>query len=131
MDRFERIAWHAFLHVRTEKAATKVVQRMADAIGADLAVDSYSRYWKVPEWADTRLTSPLQVDGVEQAVFHALVVAQRLARGWNVSGPFMFEGGIWTFSGVAAANGHATFTVPGPTWIEFDITNGTSSAPRP
>ncbi|CAM5685807.1 hypothetical protein STENM327S_04095 [Streptomyces tendae] len=74
------------------------------------------RYWKYPELAELRLTSPLEPVGPEAALLAVLRSAWLIATPWALGAPDA-EG---EFHGIASLPG-SHFTVPGVEWMQFQV----------
>ncbi|MGW5850637.1 hypothetical protein ACWFQ8_22255 [Streptomyces sp. NPDC055254] len=80
-------------------------------------IDSYERYWKIPELAEVRLTSPLGRSTPETALLTALRSAWTIATPWSLGAPGVDDG----FEGIASAAAGSRFIVPGIEWMRFRI----------
>ncbi|WP_415948341.1 hypothetical protein [Streptomyces sp. KLOTTS4A1] len=115
---FTSIRWRCFMRVSTQQKAEHLVRRMQDLLGSPMEIESYERYWKIPELAEVCVTSPLHQETAAEAFLAALEAAWALARGWSVSNP---DGLRHEFEGIAAMTTGAEFTIPGVEWMTFHI----------
>lgn len=123
---FKVIRWSGYPRVNNQAGAESVIARMSKALGDPLL--SCERYWKMPEPAEVRMTSPLDVQEPQEAVFRVLLTAQRIAGPWSVR-CHMFNDGL-DFEGLASKTGHAHFAVPDVEWLLFSMAVG-EAVPQP
>lgn len=82
---FKVIHWRGYLRVNKQTGAESVIAKMSKALGEPLTLLTYERYWKIPELAEVRMTSPLDAQKPQEAVFRTLLTAQRIAGPWSVT----------------------------------------------
>jgi hypothetical protein len=82
-----------------------------------MQIETYERYWKYPELAELRLTSPLESASSEAALLSVLQSAWRIATPWALGAP----GADGEFDGVASVHIGSRFIVPGVEWMEFYV----------
>ena len=116
---FNLIRWKAFLRVSSSKKADTVLRRLAEAMGEDVANLDAKPYWKDPALYEASFTTRLKAKRIEDAVFHALRVAGRIAHHWNVSAPQDHAGGKWDFAGMSEKRP----IVPGVDLVMFEVNN--------
>ncbi|MFC4889113.1 hypothetical protein ACFPK5_28690 [Streptomyces beijiangensis] len=98
---------------------------MRNLLGDPMEIESYGRYWKIPELAEVRLSSPLNQDNAAEALLNTLEAAWKLARGWRMIDA---DARRFEFEGIAAATTGAQFIVPGVEWIAFLITDDSAGS---
>ncbi|MFJ4719120.1 MULTISPECIES: hypothetical protein [Streptomyces] len=118
---FETIRWRCYAHVADRRGAERVVGRIERLLPHTVEIESYERYWKFPELAELRFTSPLRRSAPEDALLTTLRWAWQIATPWNLSGPQ--SGERHEFEGIASSNIGAGFRVGGIEWMEFTITD--------
>ncbi|MFI7610287.1 hypothetical protein ACIBP6_03515 [Nonomuraea terrae] len=118
---FELIHWRGYLRVNKQVGAERVINRMGRVLGDTFTLLSYERYWKIPELAEVRLTSPLGAREPQDAVFRTLLAVRRLGGPWSVG--CQMQDDRLEFEGIAAKTAHARFVVPGVEWLLFSVTN--------
>ncbi|GIH72770.1 hypothetical protein [Sphaerimonospora thailandensis] len=117
---FDVIHWRGYLRVNKHAGAGRVIARMGKAAGEPFTLLSCESYWKMPELAEVRMSSPLGAQEPQEAVFHTLLTAQRIANPWSVTcniGDDRLD-----LEGIAAKTASARFTVPGVDWLLFSVT---------
>lgn len=82
-----------------------------------MQIETYERYWKCPELAELRLTSPLESVSPDAALLTVLHSVWRIATPWVLGAP----GSDDEFDGVASVDIGSRFTVPGVEWMEFYV----------
>ncbi|MEH0420332.1 hypothetical protein [Streptomyces sp. B21-083] len=118
---FETIRWRCHVHANDRHAAERVVGRLAVRLDRSVEMETYERYCKFPELAVLRLASPLGCPTPEQALMAALESAWKFATPWSLGSQEI--GTHHEFTGIAAANTGAQFSVPGIEWMEFHVTD--------
>ena len=114
---YETISWRAYIRATDRPSAERVVSRLGVQLDRAVRIDSYERYWKIPEFAEMRLTSPLQRSAPETALLSALRSAWRIATPWTLNTP----GPADDFEAIASATAGSHFLVPGIEWMQFRI----------
>lgn len=112
----KNIYWHAFFKVNREEKVQKLLTRFNEVCNIKVTLISCERYWKDPTLFDVVFTTPLNKEEITDAVFAALVISNKLAYQWEVTGPYIFEQGIWEFRGLTTKT-----KVTGMEWIEFTV----------
>ncbi|MFJ9537110.1 hypothetical protein ACIRPX_07630 [Streptomyces sp. NPDC101225] len=116
---FETIRWRCHVRAGDRRGAGRVVGRVEKLLPCPIEIVGYERYWKFPELAELRLTSPLACSTPEHALFTTLQWAWKIATPWSLVGS---EAGTpHQFEGTASANVGARFSVVGIEWMEFAI----------
>ncbi|GAA3443816.1 hypothetical protein [Planomonospora venezuelensis] len=116
---FKVINWRGHLRVNKQAGAERVITRMGKLLGEPFTLLSYERYRKMPDLAEVRMTSPLDAQEPQEAVFRALLAAQRIGGPWSVR-CHMFNDRL-DFEGIAAKTVQTHFTVPGVEWLLFFV----------
>jgi hypothetical protein len=86
--------WKLALRVSRRDKADKELRRAQELLQNDLQVASREPYWKIPELWMCEATTRLAVASDPDYVMQCLVLADRLATGWIVSGPSLSPDGI-------------------------------------
>jgi hypothetical protein len=118
---------HAFWRIHVVASTAEKVRRVGDRVAEALAVPveqvSPDRYWKDPQSTELQLRTVVP-DDAPNGVYAALEQAQRIAHGWQTSGPQVYDGGRWEFQLLASGG----FVVPGVHWV-FVVAANFDSAP--
>ncbi|MGO4543000.1 hypothetical protein [Paenibacillus sp. 2TAB19] len=110
------IHWHAFFKVNTEEKARKLLSRFEEITETNATLTSCERYWKDSTLFDVGFSTSINEEDISHTVFLTLVIAQKLAYEWQITGPSNSESGIWEFRGLTTKT-----KVTGIEWIQFRI----------
>ncbi|MFH8491966.1 hypothetical protein [Streptomyces longisporoflavus] len=116
---FETIRWRCHVRVSDRRGAERVVGQLVARLDRTMRIESYERYWKYPELAELRLTSPLESVSPDAVLLTVLQSAWRIATPWGLGAP----GSDGEFDGVASVDIGSRFAVPGVEWMEFYVTD--------
>jgi hypothetical protein len=115
------VGWTLNFRVKNQDKAKKELGRAEELLGTPLRLGICERYWKIPEqWtcnAETKFDAPSLAEQITQC----LLLANRLAIGWHVLGPYLqADGTVQSFSGIF--DGHR----PGAKlasleWAQFEL----------
>jgi hypothetical protein len=112
------VAWRLMFRVNDASAAGRCLARTRELLPAEV-VGAPKPYWKMPELWEVALRSPF-ASPAATGVFELLLVANRLASHWHVSGPLIENDTVNVFEGVF----HAKFGRPhvaGLSWASFSV----------
>ena len=99
---FKVIKWGATLRVANERKVAKIVERYATAIGQRMTLLGCERFRENRSLFLVEFASPLYVENISEAIFVTLCICNKMHLGWNITGPFSYDGGLWEFRGYAA-----------------------------
>ncbi|WP_141504495.1 hypothetical protein [Paenibacillus luteus] len=110
------IYWHAYFKVNREEKVHKLLARINEICDMKGTLISSERYWKDSSLFDVVFRTPLIKDKIADTVFEALVISNKLAYQWEVTGPYISEPGMWNFHGLTTKT-----KVTGIEWIQFRV----------
>jgi hypothetical protein len=118
------IAWTLMFRVSSREKAEKELERAGEILGQKLRLAKCERYWKIPELWTCNASSEFDAPSEAEQVFRCLMFADRLARGWSVSGPDLRpNGALEEFDGFFDhRHGHAK--IQSLEWAEFSVIAG-------
>jgi hypothetical protein len=107
------LVWTAFLRVKTEEKANKLLFRLQETLGVEMYVSELGRYWKDDALFRCVFTTPLVAATHGDALSEGLHLAGSLAPSWEITNliePERLSG--WARRGIA---------VPGIDALGFDF----------
>jgi hypothetical protein len=123
---FDALVLYLFLRVNTQDKAQKLLGKVKKKLDVDTR-DGYCRkYWKDKTLYEAKLTVPLSMTGVTEAVFSALAFCSRLAIEWRIRGPFRYNEDKWELLGTASSD---TLSVQGVVFARFVLRNYGATIP--
>jgi hypothetical protein len=119
-DGLHPVYWSLIFRVGNRDKAMKELRRAEALLGRSLQVASFEPYWKIDgEW---RCEATAQIPGASAAelVTNALLLANRLAYHWSVSGPHLDETGkLESFKGTFQVGPAYKTTLSSLVWADF------------
>jgi hypothetical protein len=113
-----QVAWRLMFRVNDASGANRCLARTRDLLPSEV-VEAPKPYWKIPELWEVALRSPF-ASPAATGVFELLLVANRLASDWLVSGPLIENGEVSVLEGVFDAKSGRPH-VPGLSWGSFSV----------
>ncbi len=120
--KFDRVEWHIQIRAESEKEVDKVIKEFGNAAGATMRVLSREGAWRVKDLFDVKMTSPMNCEAPQEAIFRFLLMIRNIASGWQIKGPIDYDDGQWLF-GALASQPQARFLVTGVEWANVEIRN--------
>jgi len=100
-------------------------------LGRDLRVSDRKRYWKIPELWTCSAAINLESASHEAQVCECLVLANRLAIGWYVLGPYFDSAGrLESFEGIFSTSNSSKAAMPLLEWAHFQLFDTGDSSPQ-
>jgi len=112
------VAWRLMFRVNNASRADRCLARTRELLPAEV-VDAPKPYWKMPDLWEVALRSPL-ASPAATGVFELLLVANRLASNWLVSGPLIENDTVSVFEGVFDVKSGRPH-VAGLSWASFSV----------
>jgi hypothetical protein len=113
------VAWRLMFRVNDASGAGRCLTRTRELLPAEV-VEVPKPYWKMPELWEVALRSPF-ASPAATGVFELLLVANRLASDWLVSGPLIEnDGTVNVFEGVFDVRSGRPH-VAGLSWASFSV----------
>lgn len=124
-----QIRWKAFLKVKNELKADKLLKQIENSIGQKIETKQYERYWKDTSIIEANFISKFNEDlTVYEVVFRTLELVKGIGYMWSVYSPRIGQGSnnanetVLTFEGI-----HNNPRITGVTWIQFVVETDTMS----
>jgi hypothetical protein len=118
------LRWTLMFRVATREEAERELERAQEALALALRVTGCARYWKIPELWSCDATAEIVVASVAEAVAQSLLLANKLAIGWYVLGPYLGDdGALESFEGIYSMRDKNTIT-PLLEWAHFEVSGG-------
>lgn len=111
--------WTAILNTADEHKARKVLDRIGEAVGHEVAPSSMEPYWKIAGTMKATWLTPLQNLPPAEEVFATLELANRISASWSTSGVRRSDGDAYEFDAVSSEGS----TVAGMTWARVSLTS--------
>jgi len=112
------VAWRLMFRVNDAAGAGRCLTRARELLPAEI-VEGPKPYWKIPELWEVALRSPF-TSPAATGVFDLLLVANRLASNWFVSGPLIEDATVSVFEGVFDGNSGRPH-IAGLSWASFSV----------
>ena len=113
------VAWSLMFRVNDAAAANRCITRVLAILAANVN-DAPKQYWKMPELWEVSLRSPFGATTAE-AVLNLMVVADRIASGWLITGPLIVDDAVTSLEGVFNAGAASRPHVAGLEWASFSV----------
>ena len=120
--------WRLMFRGNNADAAERCLARALAHIAGEV-FDGPKPYWKIPVLWEATVCSPFALPTAE-GVFGLLVVADRLASGWLVSGPLMADEKLVIFEGVFNPDTSSRPHVAGLEWASFSVGQVSGATPE-
>jgi hypothetical protein len=112
------VAWRLMFRVNDASGADRCLTRTRELLPSEV-VEAPKPYWKLPELWEVALRGRF-ASPAATGVFELLLVANRLASDWLVSGPLIEGDAVNVFEGVFDANSGRPH-VAGLSWASFTV----------
>ncbi|MFO0812625.1 MAG: hypothetical protein U0796_05370 [Gemmatales bacterium] len=113
-----QVAWRLMFRVNDAAGADRCLARTREVLPSEV-VEAPKPYWKVPELWEVALRSPFSSPAAT-GVFELLLVANRIASDWLVSGPLIANDNVSVLEGVFDAKSGRPH-VAGLSWASFSV----------
>jgi hypothetical protein len=106
------LRWVLMFRVATEEEAKRELAHAQETLGIVLRVERCERYWKIPELWTCTATSEIDAVSIADRVTQTLLLANKLAIGWYVLGPYLNDddGSLTHFEAIYSMNDKNTVT---------------------
>jgi hypothetical protein len=95
------VNWILMFRVTSDDSARRELRRAEGLLGYELSVSKCERYWKIPELWTCDAAMRFEVSSINEQITHCLLLANRLAAGWYVLGPYLRpDGTLDKFEGI-------------------------------
>jgi hypothetical protein len=95
------VGWTLMFRVRSHDKAKVQLRRAEELLGVELDLGTCERYWKIPELWTCSAATPFEAPSTAEQLTGCLLLANRLATGWYVLGPYLRpDGTLESFNGV-------------------------------
>lgn len=100
------LRWVLMFRVATEEEARRELAHAQEKLGVALRVQRCERYWKIPELWTCTATSQIDAVSIADRVTQTLLLANTLAIGWYVLGPYLNDedGSLTHFEAIYSMN---------------------------
>ncbi|GAB3505072.1 hypothetical protein [Amycolatopsis cihanbeyliensis] len=116
-----RLSWRAHVHANNEQSAYRTLNRLSDLLNEEVEVQSVKRNEKFRESFVLSFWTQVPDAAVDAVVLHILLVCQRVASGWTVTGPIIHDAESWEFDLVCPEGLGRHFRVSGVFWISVSF----------
>lgn len=125
----QQIHWRFFFRVKNEGKARGRIAKVSEAFDTPITPASCERYWKIPELYVCTFAANPAGDSIQERVFNALALANRIGGPWVVKGPLVLDDNQIEFGGelfVSPGKGHSR--IPGIEAVFFELLPATQSS---
>ena len=92
-----KLQWRLFVHAKNKTKARRVVKRFKDRIGDNITVLEIEPYWKDKTHFRVEAETDIGEVNLPQALLKTLLLCNKVAHGWNVRGPHLYDNDLWDF----------------------------------
>lgn len=126
-DGMHPVYWSLIFRVGNRDKAMKELRRAEALLGRTLQVASFEPYWKIDgEWR-LEATAQIPATSADGLVTNSLLLANRLAYHWSVSGPHFNEAGkLESFTGVFQVGPANKTKLSSLVWAHFSVSEDRS-----
>lgn len=116
------VRWTLMFRVATRDEAEREMTHVQNALGVPLRMMDCERYWKIPELWSCGATMEIETTSIADCVTRSLLLANRLAIGWYVLGPYVSDDGtaLESFEGIYTIRGENPI-MPLLEWAQFEV----------
>ncbi len=116
------LRWTLMFRVPTREQAEHELGRAQEALGRSLRITNIERYWKIPELWTCGATAEIAAVSIADCVTQSLLLANKLAIGWYVLGPYVSDDGqtLESFEGIYSMLEKNPIT-PLLEWAQFEV----------
>lgn len=115
------VGWTLMFRVKNQDKAKKELRRAEELLGTPLGLGTCERYWKIPELRTCDAETQLEAPSLAEQVTRCLLLANRIAIGWHVLGPYLRpDGTLESFNGIFDGR-HSGAKMASLEWAQFQI----------
>ena len=123
------VGWTLMFRVGSRDKANKALRRAQELLSHELRVSGCERYWKIPGLWTCNAATHFEAPSIAEQITGCLLLANRLATGWYVLGPyFRPNGSLENFGGIFDRR-QSGAKMQSLEWAHFQVVDESAASP--